>query len=64
MADFKTDVNGAGATQFPHRVVTAVEVQDLKLGDIPGGVQGVTLTGPDGKLYTLILRPLLLHETE
>lgn len=64
LSDFKSDVNGVGATQFPHRTITAVEVQDLKLGDIPGGVQGVTLTGPDGKLYTLIVRPLLLHETE
>ena len=64
LSDFKSDVNGVGATQFPHRTITAVEVQDLKLGDIPGGAQGVTLTGPDGKLYTLIVRPLLLHETE
>jgi hypothetical protein len=64
MSDFKANVNGVGATQFPHRTITAVEVQALGLGDVAGGAQGVTLTGPDGKLYTLILRPLLPHETE
>jgi hypothetical protein len=64
MSDFKADVNGAGATQFPHRTMTATEVAELGLGEVAGGAQGVTLTGPDGKLYTLILRPLLTHETE
>lgn len=64
MADFKANINGEGATQFPHRTVTAVEVQDLGLGDITGGVQGVTVTGPDGKVYWMVLRPLLPNETE
>ena len=64
MSDFQADINGVGATQFPHRVMTAVEVVELGLGDVPGGAQGVTLTGPDDKLYTLILRPLLPHEIE
>lgn len=64
MSDFMADVNGVGATQFPHRTMTATEVGELGLGDVAGGAQGVTLTGPDGKLYTLILRPLLPHETE
>ena len=64
IADFKADINGEGATQFPHRTLTAVEVQDLKLGDIPGGAQGVTLAGTDNKIYSLVLRPLLPGETE
>jgi hypothetical protein len=64
MSDFKANVNGVGATQFPHRAITAAEVLELGLGDVAGGAQGVILTGPDRKLYTLILRPLLLHETE
>lgn len=63
MSDFKANVNGVGATQFPHRTITAVEAAELGLGDVPGGAQGMTLTGPDSKLYTLILRPLLPHET-
>ena len=63
MSDFMADVNGVGATQFPHRTMTATEVGELGLGDVAGGAQGVTLTGPAGKLYTLILRPLLPHET-
>ena len=41
-----------------------MDVLELGLGDLPGGVQGVTLTGPDGKIYSLTLRPLLPHETE
>jgi hypothetical protein len=64
IADFKADINGAGATQFPHKALTSAEVEALELGDIGGGAQGVTLTGTDGKIYTLILRPLLPHETE
>ncbi len=64
VTDFKADVNAAGGSQLPHRTMTAVEVQDLKLGDIPGGVQGVTLVGPDHKTYALVLRPLLPSEPD
>lgn len=64
IADFKKDINGAGATQFPHRTMTAEEVAALKLGDVPGGAQGVTLAGTDNKIYSFILRPLLPGETE
>jgi hypothetical protein len=64
LTDFPSNVNGAGATQFPHRVLTADEAAALKLGEILGGAQGVTVTGPDSKLYSLVLRPLLPHEKE
>lgn len=64
LSDFKADINGTGAEQFPHRTITAVDVLELGLGDLPGGAQGVTLTGPDSKVYSLVLRPLLPHETE
>ena len=64
VSDFKFDVNAAGALQFPHRTMTADEVAGLKLEDTTGGVQGVTLTGPDGKTYTFVLRPLLPHEID
>ena len=63
VTDFKADVNAAGGSQLPHRTMTAVEVQDLKLGDIPGGVQGVSVIGPDHKTYALVLRPLLPNES-
>ena len=62
IADFKANINAAGALQFPHRRMTAEEVAVLELGHIPGGIQGATLEGPDGKIYTLVLRPLLPHE--
>lgn len=62
VSDFKADINAAGGSQLPHRTMTPDEVAALKLGDIPGGVQGVTLTGSDGKFYSFVLRPLLPSE--
>jgi hypothetical protein len=64
VSDFPANINGVGAVQFPHRKMSAEEVAALKLGEIPGGAQGVVLAGPDGKTYSLILRPLLPHESE
>jgi hypothetical protein len=49
---------------FPQRTMTAAEIAALKLTDIEGGIQGITLKAPDGKLYTFILRPLLIDEKE
>jgi hypothetical protein len=63
VTDFKADINAAGASQLPRRTMTAEEVAALKLGDIPGGVQGVNLAGPDAKSYSFVLRPLLPNET-
>lgn len=62
VTDFKADVNAAGGIQLPHRTMSPDEVAALKLGDIPGGVQGVTLAAPDNKTYALVLRPLLPSE--
>ena len=62
--DFKANVNGEGAMQFPHRALTADEVAAMNLGDVSGGMQGLVLEGPDGKTYSFILRPLLPDETE
>ena len=64
IADFTANINAAGALQFPHRTMTADEVAKLELGDVPGGIQGASLEGPDGKLYTLVVRPLLPHEKD
>jgi hypothetical protein len=63
IADFPTGPqDGSGPTTFPHRTMTRDEVAALKLDGIDGGVQGVTLRGTDGKLYTFVLRPLLADE--
>jgi hypothetical protein len=44
--------------------MTAAEVAALGFGDVPGGIQGLVLKGPDGKLYSFILRPLLPGEKD
>jgi hypothetical protein len=64
IADFPSNVNGAGAEQFPHRALAADEAAELNIGDIAGGIQNVVVKGPDSKVYSLILRPLLPHESE
>lgn len=64
-ADFKPGPgDGTGGPAFPHRVMTAEEIGALKIDDVAGGLQGPVLKAPDGKLYTFILRPLLVEETE
>jgi hypothetical protein len=63
-SDFKEPANGEPGPGFPHRTLTAAEIAQLKLSDIEGGAQGITLKAPDGKLYSFILRPLLVDETE
>jgi hypothetical protein len=55
--------NGGGGLFMARRTMTAAEVGALELGDTTGGVQGLVLKGPDGKLYSLILRPMLPDET-
>lgn len=44
--------------------MTADEIAALKLTGIEGGVQGLTLRGPDGKTYSFASRPLLVDEKE
>jgi hypothetical protein len=64
-AEFKEGPqDGSGPTTFPHRTLSAAEAGALKLDDIAGGVQGIALKAPNGKVYGLILRPLLAEETE
>jgi hypothetical protein len=50
----------------PHRTLSPAEVAALGLGDLSGGtgIRGVLLKGPDGKGYSLVIRPLLPSETE
>jgi hypothetical protein len=64
-ADFKPGPqDGSGPTTFPHRTLSAAEAAVLKLDGIDGGVQGIALKAPDGKIYGLVLRPLLGDEKE
>jgi hypothetical protein len=66
-ADFKAGANdgsGTGGPIVPHRTMTADEVAALKLSGIEGGIQGLTLRGPDGKIYSFATRPLLVDEQE
>ena len=61
-ADFVPGANGSGEPIAPHRAMSLDEVAALDLTGIEGGLQGLTLLGPDGKAYTLALRPLLPDE--
>jgi len=47
-----------------HRTLSSAEVEVLGLDGIEGGFHGLLLEGPDGKLYSFGLRPLLPDETE
>jgi hypothetical protein len=58
VTDFKPDADPNGL-QFPHRTMTAEEIAKLGVTDFRGGFQNLVLTGSDGKLYTLSVRPLL-----
>jgi len=58
VTDFKPDADPNGL-QFPHRTMTAEEIAKLDVTDFQGGFQNLVLTGSDGKLYTLSVRPLL-----
>jgi hypothetical protein len=46
----------------PSRVV-AGEDSALGLSGLEGGAQGLTLKGPDGKTYSVAIRPLLPNES-
>jgi hypothetical protein len=50
---------------FPKHTLTPDQVTALgiKAADAAGGLQGINIQGPDGKLYSLAIRPLLPDET-
>jgi hypothetical protein len=60
-ADFTAPAN-AEALIFPRRTLTADEAAQLGIADFEGGLQQVSLKGPDGKVYSFALRPLLPDE--
>jgi hypothetical protein len=63
--DFKEGANDAGGgVVLPHRTLSSADVDALGIKEVVGGLQNVVLTGPDGKTYGLIVRPLLPDEAE
>ena len=63
ITDFK-EGDGTNGPTFPHAALTPDQVAALKVGDAGGGAQGLVIKSPDGKTYSLTLRPLLLDESE
>jgi hypothetical protein len=64
IADFPTPKDPNAGLVFPQRFLTPAEVEVIGLGDLRGGAQGIYLNGPDGKQYSLSLRPLLPGDSE
>jgi len=60
-ADFVQGV-GPDAPQFPIHTLTREQVDVLGIAGFEGGFSGLPLAGPDGKSYTLALRPILPDE--
>jgi hypothetical protein len=54
----------ANARPFPSRTMAPAEIDVLGIEDYEGGFQGMVIAGPDGKMYTFSLRPLLPGETD
>jgi hypothetical protein len=60
-ADFVANAD-PNTFQLPTRVLTVNNVETLAISPYRGGFQGLNLSGPDGKPYSLALRPLLPDE--
>ena len=62
VADFQPagDPNGP---PFPFTVMTSEQVAELGVTDFTGGFQNLVITGSDGVLYTMAVRPLLPGES-
>ena len=60
--DFAADGADPTVPAFPSRVMSAAEIAALGLGDLKGGAMGYFTRGPDGKTYSLAVRPLLPGE--
>jgi hypothetical protein len=63
LADFSAPAD-PNALFFRRLAVTAADVAKLNLRQLEGGTLGVPVKGPDGKVYTLALRPLLPDEKD
>ena len=60
-ADFTAPAD-PNALIFPRRTLSADEAAQLGIPDFEGGLQQVSLKGPDAKVYSFALRPLLPDE--
>ena len=61
--DFKEPEDPNAPFRLAQRVLNPAEVEAIGVGDVRGGALGIYLNGPDGKHYSLSLRPLLPGET-
>jgi hypothetical protein len=52
----------AGEGSFPSTVISAEQLARLDVADASGGLMGYFVKAPDGKLYNLVVRPLLPDE--
>jgi hypothetical protein len=57
--DFTAGSEEPTAPGFPQRSMTVDEVSGLEVDGIEGGLMGYYVKGPDGRLYSLVVRPLL-----
>jgi hypothetical protein len=60
-ADFTAPAD-PNAPTFPRRTLTVDEAAQLGISDFEGGLQELSLKGPDAKVYSFALRPLLPDE--
>jgi hypothetical protein len=60
-SDFKAPADQPGGALL-RRVMSPDEVSALGLSGLEGGAQGLALKGPDGKTYSVAIRPLLPDE--
>jgi len=61
-ADF-VQTTASTTLRFPMRTMTPAEVARLGITGVEGGLQGVALQAPSGKVYSFRLRPLLPDES-
>ena len=61
IADFQPSADPNGQP-FPHLDMTPAQLDLLDVKEYQGGYQGLVITGPNGLLYTLNVRPLLPDE--
>jgi hypothetical protein len=61
-ADFETVLDDPTLPTLPFHTLTADDVAAMGLGELPGGVMGYYVNAPDGKTYSIPIRPLLPDE--
>jgi hypothetical protein len=62
VTDFEAVADDPSVPTFPMRVLTSEEIEAMGVGDVSGGLIGYYAQGPDGKTYSIPIRPLLPDE--